>query len=384
MDSNCTLDYLREWCQLSNGFHPRFSETMGTSRLKKKTKNSKREISADERANESIKKSLAELASIFRREDESDTSLDEEDLLSMAVDYLKMAAATEKVTKRSRHEKEEKWAHRKKRKSRNTKKGSKVKEAPSHASHSNSSTEICWESALEGYVTGYKDCSQEAVRYLLEEEGLTPTDQIVIGLQNHLRDNEVGIDNNNRKSVESLVGQTLVCFNSSSAEATASPSSTSQQLPPIHELMSTSLSAFPTSSSCTNSLPQGSMTALTLATPGKQMEPLTVDTNQEYELPSPLQRGAEAAKKSKESLLTIAHTQPTISTPVYTHSLGHQVTPVTITAPMAPMAMSCATQRLGLEKAMATSLNTVGGQAYGFNLNYAAPYVYAWVKPAQQ
>ncbi|KAJ8027264.1 hypothetical protein HOLleu_32365 [Holothuria leucospilota] len=43
---------------------------MGTSRLKKKTKNSKREISADERANESIKKSLAELASIFRREDE--------------------------------------------------------------------------------------------------------------------------------------------------------------------------------------------------------------------------------------------------------------------------------------------------------------------------
>ncbi|PIK58563.1 putative hairy/enhancer-of-split related with YRPW motif protein isoform X2 [Apostichopus japonicus] len=277
--------------------------------------------------------------------------------------------------------------------------GSKVKETPSHSSHSNSANDICWESALEGYVTGYKDCSQEAVRYLLEEEGLTPTDQIVVGLRNHLRDNEVVIDNNNRRSAESLVGQTLVCFNSRGGETSATQSPTSlQQLPPIHELISTSVSAFPTSSSSSsNSLPQGSMTALTLTntpgtmteltlatTSGKTMEPLTVDTNQEYELPSPLQRGAEAAKKSKESLLTIAHTQPTISRPVYTQSIAHQLAPVAFTTQSAPLALSCATQRLGLEKAMATSLNTVGGQAYGFNLNYAAPYVYAWVKPAQQ
>lgn len=129
----------------------------------------------------------------------------------------------------------------------------------------------------------------------------------------------------------------------------------------------------------------GTMAALTLATTSaKAMEPLTVDTNQEYELPSPLQRGAEAAKKSKESLLTIAHTQPTISRPVFTQSVTNQMAPVTFTAQSAPLALSCATQRLELEKAMATSLNTVGGQAYGFNLNYVAPYVYAWVKPAQQ
>ena len=46
----------------------------------------------------------------------------------------------------------------------------------------------------EIFVAGFRDCSQEAVRYLVEEERLSMEDPIITGLQEYLRDRETVMD----------------------------------------------------------------------------------------------------------------------------------------------------------------------------------------------
>lgn len=59
------------------------------------------------------------------------------------------------------------------------------------ASESNQITELlCAEekelSDLEIFIAGYRSCAQEILRYLIEDEGLSPQDSIILSIQNHL------------------------------------------------------------------------------------------------------------------------------------------------------------------------------------------------------
>lgn len=46
--------------------------------------------------------------------------------------------------------------------------------------------QLSYQEAMQMFCSGFNACSQEAVRYLIEEEGLSPTDPFVVALHQHL------------------------------------------------------------------------------------------------------------------------------------------------------------------------------------------------------
>lgn len=42
-------------------------------------------------------------------------------------------------------------------------------------------------SDLELFIAGYRSCAQEVLRYLIEDEGLSPEDPIILSVHNHLQ-----------------------------------------------------------------------------------------------------------------------------------------------------------------------------------------------------
>jgi hypothetical protein len=62
--------------------------------------------------------------------------------------------------------------------------GNKI-EDDSDADNSNG-PQLDFEEAMQIFCTGFGQCAREAIRYLIEDEGLAANDPIVVGLKQHL------------------------------------------------------------------------------------------------------------------------------------------------------------------------------------------------------
>jgi hypothetical protein len=53
-------------------------------------------------------------------------------------------------------------------------------------SENSNGPQLEFEEAMQTFSIGFGECAREAIRYLIEDEGLAPNDPIVVGLKQHL------------------------------------------------------------------------------------------------------------------------------------------------------------------------------------------------------
>ncbi|XP_072019160.1 uncharacterized protein [Amphiura filiformis] len=267
-------------------------------------------------------------------------------------------------------------------------------------------------SPTNAMLEGFRECMEETIRYLVEVEHLPPDHDIVVRLRAHLLKAQSKLDLNNRVRGGSLVDPscTARAIKTHGSQGTQVGSAASTQTSPDAVSYSSPAQIPVWVPSGQNGHPASRGTAPISRTSGlpnsstarKVMKPLTVDTNQYYAMPSPLMSHCtsnSSSGNSNESLLTIARTLPTTTQPTYStanvtgrtlsyrrpapvqgaylHRQHNTTVPTmvysttTLTAPITATALP-------------TTVTSATGHHLGFNLNYVAPYIMAWVRPAQQ
>ena len=255
------------------------------------------------------------------------------------------------------------------------------------------------DSPTDAILAGFQDCMEETIRYLVDIEGFSPDDEVVVGLTAHLLQVRAKLDINNDSTATTpwSHGNPGNSEGPTECEATTSTQTSPQETNTLMALTTESRHppSLPNSDSAKTlpgrTLPRG-------MPPAHLMTPLTVDTNQYYALPSPLNRTALAcAMKPSEPLLTVAQTRPTSTVPAYSSAVpaaavtGH---PLMSTAAAFQRLTSAPTAAVQQPYQSMLSANgclipcipaTASGQRpYGLDLNYVAPYVVAWVRPVQE
>ncbi|XP_072178385.1 uncharacterized protein [Diadema setosum] len=252
-------------------------------------------------------------------------------------------------------------------------------------------------SPTDAILAGFQDCMEETIRYLVDVEGFSPDDEVVVGLTAHLLQVRATLDiNNDSTAAASWSGRSRDGEGPTECEATTSTQTSPQESNTL-SLALASESRQPSAVTSAARTLQGGILARGLP-PAHYMTPLTVDTNQYYALPSPLNRTAMAcAMKPSEPLLTVAQTRPTHATPTYSTAAvasslsGQSVTATTSSAfPRRSGAVTSVQQQYqSVLPSNGCLIPCVPASAsaqrpYGFNLNYVAPYVVAWVRPVQE
>lgn len=275
-------------------------------------------------------------------------------------------------------------------------------------------------------LVGFRDCMEETIRYLVEVERLSPDHDIVVRLRAHLLKAQSKLDLNNRGVIEGSRVDTAsvrgVTHGSSVARGVGTMlQGSTQTSPEAMYVKSPQIPVWVPSSA-------GHATHTTVAatsrtsisrhgtglpdstTATKVMKPLTVDTNQYYAMPSPLVSHCSSdsvqSGNSNESLLTIARTMPTTTQPMYStacvtgRTLQYRRQQPPVAAAVAshgaylqrPVHSTCPTMVYSTTAltapitatALPSTMTSATGHHLGFNLNYVAPYIMAWVRPAQQ
>ena len=262
-------------------------------------------------------------------------------------------------------------------------------------------------------LEGFRECMEETIRYLVEVEHLPPDHDIVVRLRAHLLKAQSKLDLNNRVRGGSHVDLSCTArgVKTHGSLGTQAGSSTSTQTSPdavsysspaqIPVWVPSGQSGHPATRGAapitrTSGLPNSS-------TARKVMKPLTDDTNQYYAMPSPLSHVSSntSSGNSNESLLTIARTLPTTTQPTYstanvtgralsyrrpaTAAQGAYLQRTAHNTAGPTMVYSTTTLTAPITAtALPTTVTSAAGHHLGFNLNYVAPYIMAWVRPAQQ
>ncbi|XP_071801047.1 uncharacterized protein [Asterias amurensis] len=267
---------------------------------------------------------------------------------------------------------------------------------------------------VDAMFDGFQDCMEETIRYLVQVEGFPPNHDIIIRLRAHLIQSQSKLDLNNqlrarrggRLALEQYYSlqqqqrlhQANVGF--TSHHGASNSTQTSPQLAHTN-----ACAAYPPGSAllARNGATQDALNTKTNQTQGSTssqlslgvMAPLTVDTNQYYAMPSPLSHclteSTLTGHNSTESLLTIARTVPTNSGAMFS-SPGRGLTTVTCSASSTigrtasrGVVMTTNSSQGPSTQSIAPSVATnVSGSHLGFNLNYVAPYLVAFVRPAAQ
>ena len=274
-------------------------------------------------------------------------------------------------------------------------------------------------SPTNAMLEGFRECMEETIRYLVEVEHLPPDHDIVVRLRAHLLKAQSKLDLNNRIREGSLMDPSCTArvtkthgsqvTQGSSMSTQTSPEAASSYSSPVAQIPvwvpsgqnghPSSRTSVPVSVTRTSGLPNSS-------TARKVMKPLTVDTNQYYAMPSPLNshlsNDGTQTGNSNESLLTIARTIPTTAQPTYStanvtgRALRYQRPTAAQTLQGAylhrphnsagpTMVYSTTTLTAPITAtALPSTVTSATGHHLGFNLNYVAPYIMAWVRPAQQ
>lgn len=256
-------------------------------------------------------------------------------------------------------------------------------------------------SPTDAILAGFQDCMEETIRYLVDVEGFSPDDEVVVGLTAHLLQIRAKLDINNDATAVTpwSSGRSSNAESPTECEATTSTQTSPQETNTLSLALTTdNTRPLLGITSTSRTLPGGTL-ARGLP-PAHLMTPLTVDTNQYYALPSPLNRTAMAcAMKPSEPLLTVAQTRPTHTIPTYTSATVSAVSghPLTATAvPQTAYPRRTASVAAATSQSYQSVLSANGclipcvpatattQRAYGLNLNYVAPYVVAWVRPVQE
>ncbi|XP_041462063.1 hairy/enhancer-of-split related with YRPW motif protein 2-like isoform X1 [Lytechinus variegatus] len=274
-----------------------------------------------------------------------------------------------------------------------------VSHAEEVSSHESDQTQDV--SPTDAILAGFQDCMEETIRYLVDVEGFSPEDEVVVGLTAHLLQIRAKLDINNDATASTPWSSGRSSDGPTECEATTSTQTSPQETNTPSLALSTESINPPSLPTTSRTLLGGSVTRG--LPPAHLMTPLTVDTNQYYALPSPLNRTALAcAMKPSEPLLTVASTRPTHTVPALTSAAISSVSghPLTATAPSAysrhtavtsqqqppvqppPQYQSVVSANGCLIPCVQAS--TSNQRPYGFNLNYVAPYVVAWVRPVQE
>ncbi|XP_011662791.1 hairy/enhancer-of-split related with YRPW motif protein isoform X2 [Strongylocentrotus purpuratus] len=255
-------------------------------------------------------------------------------------------------------------------------------------------------SPTDAILAGFQDCMEETIRYLVDVEGFSPEDEVVVGLTAHLLQIRAKLDINNDTTAATpwSSGRSSDGDGPTECEATMSTQTSPQETNTLSLALSADSSNLPSLPTTSRTLPGGSVTRG--LPPAHLMTPLTVDTNQYYALPSPLNRTALAcAMKPSEPLLAVASTRPTHTVPAMTAAAISSVSghPLTATAPAVYSRHTTVTSQHQVQPQQYQSVISANGclipcvsastsnqRPYGFNLNYVAPYVVAWVRPVPE
>ncbi|XP_022094829.1 hairy/enhancer-of-split related with YRPW motif protein 1-like isoform X2 [Acanthaster planci] len=266
---------------------------------------------------------------------------------------------------------------------------------------------------VDAMMDGYQDCMEETIRYLVQVEGFPPNHDIIIRLRAHLIQSQSKLDLNNqlrtsqarltldqyydlqqqqqqqRQHHHHRAGQQFAAAGSTQTSPQLAHTNACAAYPPGSALLARNGTPAQEALHSKTAPGQASLSQLPLGV----MTPLTVDTNQYYAMPSPLahclSEGALARQGSAEPLLTIARTLPTNSGAAFS-ARGGGPTAVTCsnstagrTAPRGGTNPRTE-QRLSVQSIAPSVASNVSGSHLGFNLNYDAPYLVAFVRPAAQ
>ncbi|XP_038059328.1 hairy/enhancer-of-split related with YRPW motif-like protein [Patiria miniata] len=344
----------------------------------------------EKRSRERIGHSLKELKRLLPNFKQHGSKTGEQmDLLQSAVDYLKSIQTSSSVDHLS-------WS------SESAKSTQSLGEGPLPSLFNPAPAPV------DAMMDGYQDCLEETIRYLVQVEGFPPNHDIIIRLRAHLIQSQSKLDLNNQlrstgqarltldqyydlQQRHHRVGLGQFATHAHRSGVMGSSTQTSPQLAHTN-----ACAAYPPGSAMLARHGTSTLDALhpkTLPTQGGLshlplgvMTPLTVDTNQYYAMPSPLahclSEGALERQGSTEPLLTIARTLPT-NTVTCSNSSS---TTLGRTAVARSVVVNPRTVQLpsSVQSAAPSVASNVSGSHLGFNLNYDAPYLVAFVRPAAQ